>query len=485
MAAAWLAALYLLCHGLALALLPGHAQALSFSFLIGAPLLAALACLWRMRLSQARVGWLALAVGMLLWAGGMALNMYQEIGRGNPDATPGASMLLYVLYGVPLTFAMAHPRHEPWYLILIDGALALLLGYLFFVHTFSFATVSDAPAQGINSLRVMFDIENLFIAVFALVRYLASEDGSRRVFFRALSLFAWLYLGMAAYINHFATEASYGGLTDVLIDLPFLLLAVLALRGGAEAEDTTPRRLALAVRAGSPLILPAALLVVSGLMVDKHPHLAVVGFALATLGSGLRGVVMQVRAMERQDQLDVLSRVDALTGVANRRQFDQVLQAEWGRARRSGQGMALLMVDIDHFKQFNDRFGHPLGDVCLREVATTLAGCATRGSDVVARYGGEEFAVVVPATTREGALALAETMRHAVERVRLASPGAVNLIGVTISIGVAHVAQIASSDPSGLLAATDAALYEAKRHGRNRVVEAEVGVSSVAGATPR
>lgn len=281
-------------------------------------------------------------------------------------------MLLYVLYGVPLTFAMAHPRYEPWYLVVIDGALALLLGYLFFVHTFSFATMSDAPEQGINSLRLMFDIENLFIAAFALVRYLASEDASRRIFFRALTAFAWVYMGVAAYINHVATEASYGGLADLIIDLPFLLLACLALRRGDAVAMDTRRRLALAVRAGSPLILPAALLVVSALMVEAHPHLAVVGFALATLGSGLRGVVMQVRAMERQDQLNVLARVDALTGVANRRQFDQVLQAEWSRARRSGQGMALLMVDIDHFKEFNDRFGHPLGDACLRAVATAL-----------------------------------------------------------------------------------------------------------------
>lgn len=469
--AAVLAALYIVCHGLALVLLPGHAQAVSFSFLIGAPLLAALACLRRMHRSDARVGWFALAVGMLLWAGGMALNMYQEIGLGTPDATPGASMLFYVLYGVPLTFAMAHPRHEPWYLILIDGALALLLGYMFFVHTFSFATLSDAPEPGLGSLRMMFDIENLFIAVFALVRYLASEDAPRRVFFRALTLYAWLYMAMAFYINHFATDASYGGPSDLLIDLPFLLLAVMALRDDPERGDATRRRLALAVRAGSPLILPAALLVVSALMVEAHPHLAVVGFALATLGSGLRGVVMQVRAMERQDQLDVLTRVDALTGVANRRAFDQALQAEWSRARRSGQGMALLMVDIDHFKEFNDRFGHPLGDACLRAVATALSGCATRGSDVVARYGGEEFAVVVSSTTRDGALALAETMRLAVERLRLATADPIGSVGVTISIGVAHVAQIASADPAALLAATDAALYEAKRAGRNRVVE--------------
>lgn len=465
-----LAVLYVLCHGLAL-LLPGHAPALSFTFLVAAPTLAALACLRRMHRSDARVGWFALAVGMLLWAGGMSLNMYQEIGLGTPDATPGASMLFYVLYGVPLTFAMAHPRHEPWYLFLIDGALALVLGYLFFVHTFSFATLSDAPDPGLGSLRMMFDIENLFIAVFALVRYLASEDAPRRVFFRALTLYAWLYMAVAFYINHFATDASYGGASDLLIDLPFLLLAVMALRDDPQPVDATPRRLALAVRAGSPLILPAALLVVSTVMVQAHPQLAVVGFALATLGSGLRGVVMQVRAMERQDQLNVLARVDALTGVANRRAFDQALQAEWSRARRSGQGMALLMVDIDHFKQFNDRFGHPLGDACLRAVATALAGCATRGSDVVARYGGEEFAVVASGTTRDGALALAETLRMAVERLRLATTDPVGSVGVTISIGVTHVAQTALPDPAALLAATDAALYEAKRAGRNRVVE--------------
>ncbi|MCC7633795.1 GGDEF domain-containing protein [Stenotrophomonas rhizophila] len=469
--AAWLAALYLLCHGLALALLPGHATAVSFSFLVGAPLLAALACLWRMRRSSAWVGWLALALGMLLWAGGMALNMYQEIGAGMADAVPGASMLLYVLYGVPLTFAMAHPRHEPWQLIVIDGALALLLGYLFFVHTFSFATLHATGEQGIVSLRLMFDIENLFIAVFALVRFLASEDAARRVFFRALAVFGWVYLGVAAYINHLAADDSYGGVVDLLIDVPFLLLAVLALRSGTGGAVSTPRRLALAVGAGSPLILPAALLVVSALLVRAHPYLAVMGFALATLGSGLRSVVMQVRSLERQDQLDVLARIDSLTGLANRRQFDQALQAEWSRARRNGQGVALLMLDIDHFKTFNDRFGHPLGDACLRAVATALAGCATRGTDVVARYGGEEFAVVVPAASRDGVLALAETMRTAVERLRLPSQDPQRPVSVTVSIGMARVEAVGGSDPAALVAATDAALYLAKRRGRNQVAE--------------
>jgi len=466
----WLSAAYVVAHGVALVLLPAHAQTLSYSFLIGAPLLAAAACVRRSLGSEAVVGWVALAVGMVLWAGGMAMNMYQEVGLGNADSTPGISMLLYVLYGVPLTFAMAHPRHAPWFLSVIDGAMALLLGYLFFVYTFSFVTITDAPDAGVDSLRRMFDIENLFIAGFALLRWLASEDRSRRAFFGALSLFACVYLVVAAYINHVGSETSYGSLVDLLIDVPFLVLAVVAWRRSPVRPVEVSRRLALGVRAGSPLILAISLLVMSALLVRAHPMLAVAGFAFATLGSGLRSVLMQVRSLEQQDRLDVLARVDGLTGVANRRQFDQVLQAEWNRSRRSGQGIALLMVDIDHFKVFNDRYGHPLGDACLRAVAAALAGCATRATDVVARYGGEEFAVVLPAASREGVLALAETMRIAVERLRLNSCQ----IGVTISIGVAQLDKVTTAAPGELVAATDAALYEAKRQGRNRVVEGQV-----------
>lgn len=463
----WLSVLYLLCHGIALVLLPAHALPVSYAFLIGAPLLAALACVWRGRRSASIVAWYAMALGMGLWAAGMALNMYQEVGRGNADATPGLSMLLYVLYGVPLTFAMAHPRHEPWYLSLIDALLALLLGYLFFVYTFSFATLNDAGEEGIEHLRLMFDVENIFIAGFAMLCWRASEDASRRVFFRTLCVFAWVYLGVAAYINHVDTGGSYGGRVDLLIDVPFLLLAVMALRPSRRGDVRVPRTLVMAVRAGSPLILAVSLMVVSALMVRDHPYLAVAGFVLAALGSGLRSVLMQMHSFARQDQLDALSRIDSLTGLANRRQFDQRLRDAWERARRSGQGIALLMVDIDCFKDFNDRYGHPAGDQCLRLVAATLAGCAVRSTDLVARYGGEEFAVVVASSPLDGAPALAERMRHAVEQLQL--PSAESGRPVTISIGVGTVRLVLDAEPAELLAAADTALYAAKRGGRNRV----------------
>jgi len=190
---------------------------------------------------------------------------------------------------------------------------------------------------------------------------------------------------------------------------------------------------------------------------------------MATLGYGLRSVLTQVRSLEKQEQLGKLAQIDSLTGLSNRRQFEETLRREWNRARRSGDGLALLMIDIDHFKQLNDKFGHQTGDVSLRAVAQALASSATRASDVVARYGGEEFAVVLPSITADGACIIAETMRIAVERLQLISQAPNGQ--VTVSIGVGFVQPHAMDDSSTLIAAADAALYEAKHAGRNRVTQ--------------
>lgn len=460
---------YLLCHGLAIVLFPDHAQILSFVFLVAAPLLAGIACILRCRVNRAADGWMALGLGMLLWAGGMSVSMYQVVSLADADAMPGVGMLLYVLYGVPLTFALASPENEAAHVRLIDGVLAVVLGYLFFVHTFAFATVNGATADGMVNLRLMFDIENIFIALFALARHLASASPARHEFFRDLMVFAFVYMISAAYINHFEESSDYGSLVDLVIEVPFLMLVVMASsrRKQAAAAMSPPRRLAHIVRAGSPLMMPATMLVVSALIVRNHPNLAAAGFIVATLGYGLRSVLTQVYSFERQEQLGRLSSLDSLTGLANRRQFDEALQREWRRARRAGTSIGLLMIDIDHFKRLNDTFGHPTGDQCLRAVAQALATAATRASDLVTRYGGEEFAVVLPSTTFAESCRMAEIMRVAIERLHLAAPGPAEV--VTVSIGVAFQVPIATDDPSALIAVADAALYEAKRAGRNRV----------------
>jgi diguanylate cyclase (GGDEF)-like protein/PAS domain S-box-containing protein len=117
----------------------------------------------------------------------------------------------------------------------------------------------------------------------------------------------------------------------------------------------------------------------------------------------------------QEEQLSILAQTDGLTGLANRRAFDEALEREWKRTLREGSQMSLLLLDIDHFKQFNDEYGHQIGDDCLRTVAGAIRESVRRSTDVVARYGGEEIAVILPSTDSSIALAIAETVRHSVE----------------------------------------------------------------------
>ena len=198
----------------------------------------------------------------------------------------------------------------------------------------------------------------------------------------------------------------------------------------------------------------------------------------------LARVKTQLRVKRMADELRRTSTTDALTGVANRRRFDESLEREWLRARRAGAPLALLMIDVDHFKLFNDRYGHPAGDACLRSVAQALVGASLRPADLVARYGGEEFVVLLPQTPRGGAEHLAHGVLDAVETLGIAHEASLTARHVTVSVGVACYdddsecwvppaadarfaddlrARCASMD---LLQAADKALYSAKNAGR-------------------
>ena len=166
--------------------------------------------------------------------------------------------------------------------------------------------------------------------------------------------------------------------------------------------------------------------------------------------------------------VEALASVDGLTGIANRRRFDEVLQSEWRRAQRDRTACSLLLMDVDHFKNYNDIYGHIPGDRCLRQIAEATAQVLQRPADLLARYGGEEFAVILPDTNFEGAGEIAEQIRSAVEDLHIPHSG--NLHGiVTISIGCATQTPQVHSDLAELLKAADGALYQAKSLGRNRV----------------
>jgi diguanylate cyclase (GGDEF)-like protein len=161
--------------------------------------------------------------------------------------------------------------------------------------------------------------------------------------------------------------------------------------------------------------------------------------------------------------------VDSLTRIANRRHFDSFLEREWQRGMRSGAPVSLLMLDVDHFKLYNDSLGHAAGDACLQQVAAVLHQQASRPTDLAARYGGEEFVALFGETPQEAAAALAENIRAAVEALRIPNPRSPTSPWVTVSIGVASVLPTAQESPCNLLLAADRRLYAAKESGRNRL----------------
>jgi two-component system chemotaxis family response regulator WspR len=180
------------------------------------------------------------------------------------------------------------------------------------------------------------------------------------------------------------------------------------------------------------------------------------------------------RLAQANKALEKLSSLDGLTGIANRRRFDQELESNWHRAIRQGNSLALIMIDIDYFKSYNDQYGHQRGDDCLQKVARTLEDSATRSTDLVTRYGGEEFGVILPDTGLQGALEIAEQMRIDIERLNIEHRYSRSSGYVTISLGVATTIPARNSYQNSLIAAADQGLYMAKKEGRNRVKFSEI-----------
>lgn len=194
---------------------------------------------------------------------------------------------------------------------------------------------------------------------------------------------------------------------------------------------------------------------------DQHGHVTAVV-------ESLRDLTEEKMA---QMALEKLATRDGLTGLANRRCFDDTLNAEWQRALRQRQPLSLLMVDVDNFKAYNDAHGHLGGDECLKRIATAVAS-EMRANDLVARYGGEEFAVILPNQSLKGAAIVAERIRRRVEQLRVPLYGAGGPAPsqhVTVSIGAATAIAGPDNDASQLVAIADAALYRAKHLGRNRI----------------
>jgi diguanylate cyclase (GGDEF)-like protein len=220
----------------------------------------------------------------------------------------------------------------------------------------------------------------------------------------------------------------------------------------------------------------------------NHLYLAIDAGPIHDEAGNLIAVVETLRDMTDQKRaelaLKTLAAKDGLTGLGNRRSFDQTLEMEWSRAQRAKKPLALLFADVDHFKLFNDQHGHQNGDECLRAVAAIIGVNAARPTDLATRYGGEEFAVILPDTGAEGACIIAERIRKAVMELRIAHGGPGAGRWVTLSVGVA--AHVPGDDvgPDWFLGQADQALYAAKRLGRNRVISADTMLADFARLSP-
>ena len=178
----------------------------------------------------------------------------------------------------------------------------------------------------------------------------------------------------------------------------------------------------------------------------------------------------QLNELQQANQnLQLLANLDSLTKLANRRGFDDYMQREWERMQRIRAPLSLIMCDVDFFKNYNDRYFHPIGDKCLIEVATAMRNTVRRTGDLVARYGGEEFAIVLPNTNALGAVSVAENIRSAIKNLQIIHEASSVCPYVTISVGVSTIIPTQENDFQTLIHAADRALYQSKSQGRDRV----------------
>jgi diguanylate cyclase (GGDEF)-like protein len=491
----WLVAGCLVLHGAFALLLPERLTPISTLGIVLAQVAAISACLYTARHASYpwRTLWWLLAFASALSAAGMTADFRAEVmGTTGMDVAPRLQMLLSTLNGVCflLTVSMQFDPRTLRAVRIINACLSLAMGATFYVLVFSVAAVHGANhAADPLFMSYLFDAMDVFIAIAATIRALGAAEMQERRFFYIISIFMWINTVFPAIHNHILIKHDFVWL-DLFISAPYLLLVVLIaqIRSADLCFAKPSSRVARWVRSGSPIFLSFGLLLAGMLVFRTQLYVGATAILMAIIGYGALNVLTQSRGIEAEESLvaakkhlEGLVGVDSLTGIANRRTFDQMIDADCRAAKRSGLEISLLMIDVDFFKQFNDTNGHLAGDECLVQIARALQGTLPRTNDLVARYGGEEFAVLLPTTGESGASAVARKLHDAVAKLRL--PHSASPLGfVTISIGVSSCDSSIAPSPKRLAHTADLALYKAKASGRNRTeflaIEGEAGDKS-------
>jgi diguanylate cyclase (GGDEF)-like protein len=340
----------------------------------------------------------------------------------------------------------------------------------FFLSGFHFWTV----------LQTRGNSDMLGYALFTpLVLVISNKDTYARANASEACIFA-LLMALVTGTTYVVFWQSSFALSFVLISVVLLVTLRLGFSAAVVAVNLMAVLTTIATMHGlGPLALGAG-------AIQSHRILLLQSFLAITMMTVFSVSVMQIerklfeeRLQLAYDQMEKLATKDALTGVANRRVFDETLRSEWARAVRNGDSLALLMMDVDHFKSYNDRFGHPAGDACLRRIAQIFLELERRSTDLLARYGGEEFSFLLPGAGLEDAARIAETIRTHIENMHKGQEGA-QACPMSISIGCAAMTPRLDLQPESLVAASDNALYRAKRRGRNRIEVGDPGSEAAA-----
>jgi diguanylate cyclase (GGDEF)-like protein len=475
----------LLCsHSVLVIAFRPHADAISYTFFSFWSLAALCACSWRAFHAPAAVrrGWALVAIALLFWLCGTVIAIHAQYIEHAPANFAAIDDFFYFFYAVPILLALTSPEDTQLgrFFFWLDGIQVVGIGFLAYTAFFAVLPFSGGTQHPVQVQRVIeiFDVQNLLVATLAPIRAIACPRGSaERRFFKALSVYLWLYAIVASIYNHIVATPSDAGVLDALVDAPFAVLTLMAwlywpVVSVASEGKNRRRPLALLVDNARPILLGLALVALSGWTARTHLDLAIGMIFGAFVVYGLRSAMLQHRYSQTQkaleqasERLELLVLQDGLTGIANRRCFDQRFRQEWARARRTGSPLSLLLIDIDHFKKLNDTYGHLTGDECLVQVAQILQTTLNRPGDLLARYGGEEFVALLPETDENGATRVAERLQKTLGRSK---PLPAIDRQVTISIGGTTWEPLSGTSAEAALATADRALYMAKQNGRDR-----------------
>jgi diguanylate cyclase (GGDEF)-like protein len=441
----------------------------------------------RKRAVQTRLLWTLLCAALVIWEIGILFAAREDLFQHITFTVAYFSDFLFFCYGVPVLLAISSPTEGEKVSLFfwLDGIQVLMTAFLTYVTIFAAApfTHRAVPPLSVGLLLITYNVENLALAMAATLRLQAyPHDGEKRRFYQVLCGFLWVYALCVSLYNHLTVMLDeHTGLYDLLEELPFVFLAlaiVFLFTQHKEEEPLERKPLAVFIDNASPIFFTLALLGLGAALVRQHFYIGMSGIVLALAVYGIRATILQSRYMQIQQELQAakdlmeeMSLTDSLTGVANRRCFDHTLDVEWRRAVRRRSPLSLLMIDVDHFKNVNDKYGHRCGDEYLIQIAQSLQSALPRSADLLARYGGEEFAAILSATDNRGANIVACRMQEVVRALNLDNETQAGPC-LTISVGIASYEFPHDGSIVTFVEDADGALYRAKRLGRNRVEHA-------------